>query len=139
MRVAGWVLGMVVVVAAPRADADPRAAEASSVASVHDGMMLGGAIALGLQSHVDVRVGWMASPRVAVFATGLWGSSITDDSSRRLVGVGARLWMSERAFLEGRLGQGLVRDATMPTSSTMETRIETKGIGAFAGLGVEIV
>ena len=109
------------------------------MASVHDGMMLGGAIAMGLQSSVDLRVGWMVNPRVAVFGSGLWAGSITNDSSRRLVGVGARLWISDRAFLEARFGQGLVRDETMLSNVPMEMRIETKGVGAFAGLGVEIV
>src|SRR4051812_43348930 len=61
MRVAGFVMGMVAVAAAGRMDADPQATESSSVASVHDGMMLGGAIALGLQSYVDLRVGWMVN------------------------------------------------------------------------------
>ena len=126
------------MVAAARADADPQATESPSTASVHDGMMLGGAIALGLQSSVDLRVGWMLNPRVAVFGTGLWAGSITNDSSRRLVGVGARLWLTDRAFLEGRLGQGLVRAETMPVVP-MERPAETKGFGAFAGLGVEIV
>jgi hypothetical protein len=130
---------MLVVAAAARAGADPQAAEPAEIASVHDGMMLGGAIALGLQGHVDLRVGWMVTPRVAVFGTGLWAGSITDDSRRRLLGVGARLWISERAFLEGRLGQGLVRDDTMLTNVPMEMHTETKGVGAFAGLGVEIV
>lgn len=139
MRVAGWVLGMVVVVVAVRADADPQATESPRVASVHDGMMLGGAIALGLQSSVDLRVGWMVHPRVAVFGTGLWAGSITNDSSRRLVGVGARLWITDRAFLEGRLGQGLVRDDTILANIPMEMHTETRGVGAFAGLGVEIV
>jgi len=92
-----------------------------------------------LQSSVDLRVGWMVNPRVAVFGTGLWAGSITNDTRRRLVGVGARLWITDRAFLEGRLGQGLVRDDPMPANMPMETRTETKGIGAFAGLGVEIV
>lgn len=127
------------MVAAARADADPQVTEAPGVASVHDGMMLGGAIALGLQSSVDVRIGWMVNPRVAVFGTGLWAGSITNDSTRRLVGVGARLWISDRAFLEGRFGQGLVRDDTMPANVPMEMRTETKGVGGFAGLGVEIV
>lgn len=139
MRVAGWVLGAVIVVAGARADADPQATESSGVASAHDGMMLGGGIALGLQSQVDLRVGWMINPRIAVFGTGLWASSITDDSSRRLIGVGARFWVSDRAFLEGRFGQGVVRDDPMPVNVPMEMQTETKGVGAFAGLGVEIL
>jgi hypothetical protein len=130
---------MVVVVAAVHAEADPPATESPSVASVHDGMMLGGAIGLGLQSHVDFRVGWMVSPRVAVFATGLWTGSVTDDSSRRLLGVGARVWLSDRAFLEGRLGQGLVRADTVPANVPMSTPMEAKGLGGFAGLGVEVL
>jgi hypothetical protein len=129
---------MAVLAVAGRAGADPQGAE-SPIASVHDGMMLGGAIALGLQSHVDVRAGWMVNPRVAVFATGLWAESITDNSRRRLVGVGARLWISDRAFLEGRLGQGLVRDDKMPTNLSMDVPVERKDLGAFAGVGVEFL
>lgn len=135
MRASGLILGMVVAVASARAEADPQATESPSVASVHDGVMLGGAVALGLQSDIDFRVGWMVSPRVAVFATGLWSESITDDSSRRLLGMGARLWISDRAFLEGRLGQGIVRSHVSPGDVMMET----KGAGGFAGLGVEIL
>jgi len=127
---------MVVAVASARAEADPQATESPSVAPVHDGVMLGGAVALGLQSDIDFRVGWMVYPRVAVFVTGLWSESITDnDSSRRLLGVGARLWISDRAFLEGRLGQGIVRSHVSPGDAMMET----KGAGGFAGLGVEIL
>jgi hypothetical protein len=135
MRASGLILGAVIAVASTRAEADPQATESPSVASVHDGVMLGGAIALGLQGAIDFRVGWMVNPRVAVFATGLWSESITDSSSRRLLGVGARLWISDRAFLEGRLGQGVVRSHVAPG----DVMIEDKGEGGFAGLGVEIL
>jgi hypothetical protein len=141
MRVSGLILGMVVVVASARAEADPEATESPSVAGGHDSVMLGGAIALGLQSDIDFRVGWMVNPRVAVFATGLWSESITDnDSSRRLLGVGARLWISDRAFLEGRLGQGIVRSHVSPGDVMPgDVMMETKGAGGFAGLGVEVL
>jgi hypothetical protein len=122
MRTSGLILGMVVAVASARAEADPQAMESPSVASVHDGMMLGGAFALGQQSDFDFRVGWMVNPRVAVFATGLWSESITHDSSRRLLGVGGRLWITDRAFLEGRLGQGIVRSHASPGDVMMETK-----------------
>ena len=136
MRANGLILGMVVAVASARVEADPQASESPSVASVHEGVMLGGAVALGLQGDIDFRVGWMVNPRVAVFATGLWSESITTyHSSRRLLGVGARLWISDRAFLEGRLGQGIVRSPVSPGDVMMET----KGVGGFAGVGVEIL
>lgn len=85
-------------------------------------------------AQVELRVGWMVRPQLAMFATVLGAVLLPDGDWYRLVGLGARAG-TERLFVDLRAGA-----LSMPAGSDLDNpRVTSSRFGWSAGLGLELV
>jgi len=113
------------------------ASPAAAAGAAHEGLAVGGALGLGSALQYDARVGWVISPLLTLFATGMWGAVLFEDdvASYRVLGIGARLSVSDRMFVDGRIGHAR---AVFPAFDTGAS-FQRTGVGYFAGIGFELL
>ena len=68
---------------------------------------LGGIPPLAVIAQGELLVGWMAHPRIALLLVGAFGSVGGIEGNGTFTGLlgGTRVWMTDRVFLDGRIGQ----------------------------------
>jgi hypothetical protein len=107
-----------------------------TVGNDREGPVVGVGFGLGTGLTGDLRLGWMLHPRIAVFATAVGSQSALDAGSDfRLLGIGARLWIAGRIFLDGRVGSARGTHYDIDDTAMRHTT----SVGYLAGLGVELV
>jgi hypothetical protein len=96
-----------------------------------------GSVLKGKGALVDARLGWMVRPWLAVLGSVIAGTTFGDSSvDFQLAAVGARLWMEDHFFIDGRIGRSHARsdECDMTVGGC-----ERYGYAWFAGVGVELL